>query len=83
MRSYLTIEQNSRGATYRNSDDTWTVYEIRQYPRSSVLAGQQRRVWVEIFNSLEEAKEAFPDAEVSECTYREPYLNHLPDDDDY
>ena len=82
MKSYLTIEQNSRGATYRNSNDTWTVYETRWYPRSSVLAGQQRRVWVEIFNSLEEAKEAFPDAEVSGCTYREPYLNHLPDDGD-
>ena len=82
MKSYLTIEQNSRGATYRNSNDTWTVYEISRYPRSSVLAGQQRRVWMDDFDSLDEAKAAYPRAEVSGCTYREPYLNHLGSEDE-
>jgi len=82
MKTYQTIEQGSRGATYRNSNDTWTVYEISRYPRGSVLAGQQRRVWMDDFNSLDEAKAAYPKAEVSGCTYREPYLNHLPDDGD-
>lgn len=77
MKSYLTIEQGSRGATYRNSNDTWTVYEISRYPRSSVLAGQQRRVWMDDFTSLAEAQKAYPKAEVSGCTYREPYLEHL------
>jgi len=81
MKTYQTIEQGSRGATYRNSDETFTVYEISKYPRSSVLAGQQRRVWLDEFTSLEDAQKAYPDAEVSGCTYREPYLNHLPDDD--
>ena len=83
MKSYLTIEQNSRGATYRNSNDTWTVYEISRYPRNSVLAGQQRRVWMDDFDSLAEAKAAYPKAEVNGDTYREPYLHHLPDDGDY
>lgn len=80
--SYKTIEQGSRGATYRNSNSTFTVYQIGVYPRSSVLAGQQQRIWLDQFSSLEEAQKAYPDARVSGCTYRAPYLNHLPDDGD-
>jgi hypothetical protein len=82
MKAYKTIEQGSRGATYRNSNDTFTVYEISKYPRSSVLAGQQRRVWLDEFTSLEDAQKAYPDAEVSGCTYREPVLHHLPEEGD-
>lgn len=82
--SYKTIEQGSRGATYKNGMNTFTVYEIGVYPRSSVLAGQQSRRFLDSFNSLEEAKEAFPDAKfIQGSTYREPYLNHLSDDEDY
>jgi len=81
MKTYQTIEQGSRGATYRNSDETFTVYEISKYPRSSVLAGQQRRAWLDEFTSLADAQKAYPAATASGCTYREPYLNHLPGDD--
>ena len=79
-KSYQTIEQGSCGATYRNGADKFTVYEISTYPRSSVLAGQQRRVWMDDFDSLEAAQKAFPKARVSGSTYRAPYLHHLPDD---
>lgn len=83
-KSYKTIEQGSRGATYRESASTFTVYEIGTYSRSSVLAGQQSRKWLDSFDSLEEAQAAFPDAEFIEgSTYREPSLGHLSDDGDY
>ena len=80
MKSYQTIEQGSRGATYQNSEDTYTVYEISTYPKSSVLSGQMRRRWMDEFESLDEAKKAYPTAEVSDCTYRPPCLSHLGDD---
>ena len=80
---YQTIERASHGATYQNSPDTWTVYEISRYPRSSVLAGQQRRRWMDDFDSLEAAKAAYPNAkEIGGSTYREPSLAHLPDESD-
>lgn len=77
MKSYFTIEQASCGATYQNDADTFTVYEISRYARSSVLAGQQRRVWCDEFASLAEAQAAYPHARVSGSTYRAPYLEHL------
>ncbi len=74
----LTIERG-RGATY--SSDRWTVYEHGTYERGSVLAGQSRRIWLDDFDTLEEAVIAYPDAVVSTCsTYQPPYLNHLPED---
>jgi len=80
-KSYQVIEQGSRGATYQNGDDTFTVYEIGTYGRGSVLAGQQRRQWLDEFQSLAEAQAAYPQAEfINGSTYREPNLNHLPDD---
>ena len=83
MKPYQTIEQGSRGATYQNDSDTFTVYEISTYPRSSVLAGQQRRQWMDQFESLEEAQAAYPEAElIGGSTYREPCLNHLSDEGD-
>lgn len=82
MKAYKTIEQGSHGATYRNSMNTFTVYEISRYPRSSVLAGQQRRVWLDDFSSLAEAQAAYPDARFSGDTYRAPYLEHLPEEGD-
>ena len=82
MKPYQTIEQGSRGATYRNTSDTFTVYEHSTYPRHSVLAGQHRRVFLDEFTSLEDAQKAYPKAQVSGDTYRAPYLEHLPDDGD-
>lgn len=81
-KKYKVIEQGSRGATYQNDMDTFTVYEIGTYPRHSVLAGQQSRRWVNDFRSLAEAQAAHPDAQFSGSTYREPSLHHLPGDGD-
>ncbi len=80
--TYQTIEQGSCGATYQNGDDTFTVYEIGTYGRSSVLAGQQRRQWLDQFPTLAEARAAYPKAEFIEgSTFREVSLDHLPDDE--
>lgn len=77
--SNLTIERG-RGATY--ATDRWTVYEHSVYERGSVLEGQSRRVWLDDFDSLEEAIVAYPDADVIDgSTYRMPCLNHLPGED--
>jgi hypothetical protein len=78
MNAYKTIEQASRGATYQNGENTFTVYQISTYPRSSVLAGQQRRRWLDTYESEKAAREAHPTATlVIGTTYREPSLNHL------
>jgi hypothetical protein len=77
----LTIERG-RGATYANND--FVVYEHTTYPRTSVLAGQPCRKWIDSFATLEEAKTKFPTAvECVGTTYQPPSLNHLPDDGDY
>lgn len=75
-----TIEP-TQGATY--SRNSFSVYELSTYPRSSVLAGQQRRVWLDEFDTIENALMAYPDA-VVRCgsSYQAPSLNHLPDDED-
>lgn len=75
---YQTIEQGSRGETYQNDNTRFTVYEISKYPRSSVLSGQQRRVWLDDFDSIEDAKAAYPNAQLSGSTYRQASLEHLP-----
>lgn len=81
MRAYQMIEP-SRGATY-NRPGEFAVYEYDTYPRSSVLAGQERRTFIDSFDSLEAAQSAYPNARVSEYSlYRGPDLSHLPDDDD-
>lgn len=78
MIPYLTIELGN-GATYRNNK--YTVYRHSIYEAHSVLAGQRKRQFVAQFDTLEEAKAAYPDATHSGPTYQEPYLNHLPDDE--
>lgn len=80
---YKVVERGSRGATYQKGWNTWTVYEIGTYPRSSVLAGQQQRIFIGDYPSKESALAEHPDAEEVGDTYREPYLEHLPDDGDY
>lgn len=75
----LTIERG-RGATY--ATDRWTVYEHGTYERGSVLEGQSRRTWLDDFETLDEARAAYPDADIIEgSTYRRPSLNHLPGED--
>jgi len=79
VKTYLTIER-ARGATY--ASDRWAVYEHGEYERGSVLEGQSRRVWLDDFETLQEAVIAYPDALVIEgTTYRPPYLGHLRDED--
>ena len=80
--SYQTVEEASHGETYQNKSGTFTVYEIGVYKRGSVLEGQQKRTWLDQFDSLEEAQTAYPEAQlISGSTYREPSLGHLPDDE--
>lgn len=77
--SDLTIER-ARGATY--ASDRWAVYEHGEYERGSVLEGQSRRVWLDDFETLQEAVIAYPDALVIEgTTYQPPSLGHLRDED--
>jgi len=77
----IRIEYPSQGATYSN--DAYGVYEYSTYPSHSVLAGQQRRVFLDSFETLEEAKKEYPTADVSGCGYQPPSLDHLSDDGDY
>lgn len=75
------IEYPSVGATYRRAE--YGVYEYDTYPESSVLAGQERRTFIASYETLEEAQEEHPDAELVGWTgYQPPYLKHLPDGPD-
>lgn len=77
----IRIEFPSRGATYRTN--TYGVYRYDTYPDYSVLAGQERRTFLDQFETLQEAQAAYPDAVEAPCGYQPPNLNHLPEDDDY
>ena len=74
------IEYPSRGATYNRP--VFGVYEYSTYERSSVLAGQMKRVFLDSFDPFEEAREQDPHADLTGCNYAPPYLGHLPADDD-
>jgi len=79
----LVIERGGRGMTYRKTSG-FTVYKLGTYPRSSVLAGQQQRTFMDSFDTLEEARAKFPTAKlIAGTSYQAPYLGHLPDDGDY
>ena len=78
MKEYKTIEEHSFGATYQNKPGTFTVYQISTYPSQSVLAGQQRRQFIDTYESEKDAREAHPTAKlIVGTTYQEPNLNHL------
>lgn len=77
----LRIEFPSQGATYDRPE--YGVYAYSVYPRSSVLAGQTRRVFMGSYETLAEAQAAHPDAEyVQTCGYQPISLDHLPDGPD-
>jgi len=77
----LTIELG-RGATYVSHE--FMVYEHSTYERTSVLAGQPKRVYLNSFETVEEAQKAYPTAQViNGSTYAPPNLSHLRDDEDY
>lgn len=79
----VVIEQGGRGATYHHKTG-FSVYKLGWYPPHSVLAGQQSRMFLDHVDTLEEALQKFPTAEVLPGTsYQPPDLSHLPDDTDY
>ena len=82
-RAYTTIEFPSTGTTY--SREEYGVYRYDTFPSGSVLAGQERRSWLDAFETLAEAQATFPDAEwrPNFCGQRAPDLSHLPFDPDY
>lgn len=73
----IQIEFPSAGATYYN--EQYGVYSYDRYPRSSVLAGQERRTYLGEYDTEEEARKNHPKAVkgVCGCCYQVPYLNHL------
>lgn len=79
---YKAIEYPSQGQTYCRME--YGVYEYSTYPRSSVLAGSQRRVFLDSYKTLEEAKKAHPDAKEAGCGHIDvnAMTAHLPGDDD-
>jgi hypothetical protein len=82
----IVIEYPSRGTTYHT--DEYGVYEYSTYPRSSVLAGQQRRAWLDSFPTLEQAKSAYPEARydgegANGFIPIAQMVAHIPDDTDY
>jgi hypothetical protein len=56
----IQIEFPCVGQTYARNE--YGVYEYGVYPRSSVLAGQTRRVFLDSFESLTAARAAYPGA---------------------
>jgi hypothetical protein len=74
--SYTAIEYPSSGATYSRNE--YGVYRYDEYPESSVLAGQERRSFLDSFPTLAEAKKAYPDAEESGCGYQQLEIPHTP-----
>lgn len=67
-----------------DQDGSYTVKGYDTYPDNSVLAGQTRISFIDSFNTIEAAQEAYPDATLSN-KFMEPMnsFNHLSDDGDY
>ena len=73
MSTELTIEAGKYGG--------FTVYQWGVYPRSSVLAGQESKTFIDNFPTLEQAQAAYPDAIVGHRDANN-YFDHLPDPDE-
>lgn len=72
----------SCGTTYGPTDSApFAVYEYSTYPRSSVLAGQQRRVWVDN-GTMEELRAQYPDAVVSASSQFQDRCDRFGSDND-
>ena len=71
-RKELTIEAAGYGIGY-------SVYEWGRYARNSVLAGQRKKQYIDGFDTLEEAQEAFPAAKVTGHRSAHNTFDHLPD----
>lgn len=83
MSTDLRIEFPSQGATYCRQ--RYGVYQYDTYPRTSVLAGQERRTFLDDFATLAEAQSTYPTATPDcGCGYIDidARTAHLPGDDD-
>jgi len=59
------------------------VYGWGTYEKSSVLAGQPKKVFIDAFETLEAAQAKYPDAALSnKWTEPQVSLSHLPGEDD-
>ena len=71
----LVIEYPSTGATYH--EEKYGVYSYSVYERGSVLEGQEKRSFIDSFDTLEEAKAHFPNADWSPGSgYHEIFIPH-------
>ena len=72
-----TIEPEGDGEYYPIE---YVGYELGGHPRHSVLAGQQSKAYIAGFGTIEEARSAYPKAEVAEHgTVVYNSVDHLPD----
>lgn len=85
-----------RGETYRHARPVLYAHSV--YERSSVLAGQPRRLFVEQWDSWEEARAALTEVRRAACSFNfedfgdgggtsyipsSVLIRHLPEDDDW
>ena len=67
--------------TIEPDEQYWNVYEHGRYERGSVLAGQSRRSFIASYESLQEARSAYPKADVidhSTKLHHNPMPHHAP-----
>jgi hypothetical protein len=62
----------------RNTHGEFNVYQFDTYPNDSVLAGQTRKQFLDMYDTVELAKKDYPDATEG---YRDAHnhFDHLPD----
>jgi hypothetical protein len=64
--------------------DEVNIYGWGTYEPHSVLAGQPKKVFIDTFDTLDDALRAFPDAQGGgKFTDPQVSLNHLPGEDDF
>ena len=71
--SDIHIEPNEYGG--------FSAYELGVYPRSSVLSGQTRKTFLDMFDTLEQAQSAYPRADLGAVDVVNTF-DHLRDDVD-
>lgn len=61
----------------------YDVMGVGTHDESSVLAGQDRVVFLDCYETLEEAKKAYPDADLTHSVFEPRNIyDHLPDSSD-
>jgi hypothetical protein len=79
---YVAIENPMVGKTYYDAEH-YGVYRYDVFPRGSVLEGQERRSCLDVFDSEEEAREAYPNAELAGGSgYRDIGIPRFPPERD-